>query len=78
MKIVLVVALLGVLVALAGAGLMMLKRPGKPRRPGDPADARMARALAIRVAISVALFVLILLAWQLGWISPQGVPLQSR
>ncbi|HEX7639748.1 MAG TPA: DUF2909 domain-containing protein, partial [Burkholderiaceae bacterium] len=41
--------------------------------PGE-ADKRMARALAIRVALSVSLFLLILLAWALGWIHPTGIP----
>jgi hypothetical protein len=34
----------------------------------------MARALALRVVLSVALFAFILLAWQLGWIQPTGLP----
>ncbi|MFI4932757.1 MAG: DUF2909 family protein [Burkholderiales bacterium] len=34
----------------------------------------MARALALRVLLSIALFVFILLAWQLGWIQPSGLP----
>jgi hypothetical protein len=34
----------------------------------------MARALAVRVAVSVALFVFILLAWKMGWIVPRGIP----
>jgi hypothetical protein len=34
----------------------------------------MARALAVRVGVSVALFLLILLAWKLGWITPKGLP----
>lgn len=73
MKILLVVALVSVLAALAGAGLMMLMRPQSPGETPRP-DARMARALAIRVALSIALFLFILLSWHLGWISPQGVP----
>jgi hypothetical protein len=32
----------------------------------------MARALALRVAFSILLFVCILVSWQLGWISPNG------
>jgi hypothetical protein len=35
----------------------------------------MARALALRVALSVGLFLAILVAYQLGWIQPSGVPL---
>ena len=70
MKFVIVGFLVLVLAALAGAGLFMLRRD-----PGDgSADKRMARALAIRVALSVTLFLLILLAWSLGWIHPKGIP----
>ncbi|MEN9375389.1 MAG: hypothetical protein RL710_546, partial [Pseudomonadota bacterium] len=34
---------------------------------------KMARALAMRVGISILLFACILLAWQLGWIHPTGI-----
>jgi Protein of unknown function (DUF2909) len=73
MSIVIVIALAAVLVALASAGLFMLKRP-KPGDAPEAADKRMARALAARVALSVALFLLILVAWKLGWIAPKGLP----
>jgi hypothetical protein len=68
---ILAVALLGILAALVMAGLFMLRR-----RPddGNP-DKRMQRALAARVALSVALFLLILFSYWMGWISPTGVPL---
>ena len=59
-----------VLAALGGAGFFML-RSG---RDDGGADKRMARALAIRVGLSVTLFLLILLAWRLGWIHPSGIP----
>lgn len=73
MKIVIALALVAILAALAGAGLFML------RKRGDAAsgpDNRMARALALRVGLSVTLFLLILLAYLLGWIQPSGVPLR--
>jgi Mn2+/Fe2+ NRAMP family transporter len=72
MKIVIVMALVAVLAALAGAGLFMLKRP--PSDPDRPADKRMAWALAVRVGVSVALFLFVLLAWHFGWIAPKGLP----
>jgi len=37
----------------------------------------MMRALAVRIAVSVVLFIAILMAWQLGWIHPTGVPLKQ-
>lgn len=72
MKALIVVMLLAVLGALASAGVFMLKR--RPAEADDPAarDRRMARALALRIGLSVALFLFILLAWSLGWIKPTG------
>ena len=72
MKIVIVVFLVLVLAALGGAGFFMLRRGSDT--PSDGTDKRMARALAVRVALSVTLFLLILLAWSLGWIHPSGIP----
>jgi formate hydrogenlyase subunit 3/multisubunit Na+/H+ antiporter MnhD subunit len=74
MTIVIVIALIAVLAALFSAGLYMLRRPREGADPARPPDKRMARALALRVGVSVALFLLILLAWQLGWIAPKGLP----
>jgi len=76
MKVVIVVALIGVLAALASAGFFMLRKPSD-KGPDDaqPPDKRMARALAVRIGLSVALFLFILLAWKLGWISPTGIPI---
>jgi presenilin-like A22 family membrane protease len=73
MKYVIVIALIAVIGALASAGMFMLRKPGQ----AQTRDARMARALAVRVALSVALFLFILLAWKLGWISPGGIPLRG-
>ncbi len=73
MKIVLIgAALIAILAALGAAGLFML-RGGK-----DTSDERkrmMARALAVRVGLSILLFVCILLAWEFGWIEPTGLPI---
>jgi Protein of unknown function (DUF2909) len=73
MKVIIVITLLAVLAALAGAGLLMLR---KGREPGSRSPA-MARALALRVGLSVALFLFILLAWYLGWIKPTGIPVSA-
>ncbi|MEF7614776.1 twin transmembrane helix small protein [Aquincola sp. MAHUQ-54] len=71
MKIIIALVLLGILAALASAGLFMLRRP----RPGQPRrDNRMARALAVRVGLSVALFLFILFSYWMGWIEPTGIP----
>ena len=73
MKTVIVVLLLAVLVALAGAGLFMLR---KGAEPGSRSPA-MARALAVRVGLSVTVFLLVLLAWHFGWIKPSGIPISA-
>lgn len=73
MKVVIVVMLVAVLAALAGAGMFMLR---KGREPGTRNSA-MARALALRVGLSVALFLFILLAWHFGWIKPTGIPISA-
>jgi len=71
MKTTIVIALIGVLLALGAAGLAMLRKG--PAEPGQR-DARMARALAARVGLSIVLFLFILLAWKMGWIQPTGLP----
>jgi xanthine/uracil permease len=70
MKWIIIIALIAVLGALASAGVFMLKR--NPNE-GDR-DKRMARALALRVGLSVALFLFILFAYWMGWITPTGIP----
>lgn len=70
MKIVIIVGLFAILIALASAGFFMLRKPGSD----DARGKRMARALAVRVALSVGLFLFILLAYWLGWIAPTGLP----
>ena len=67
-----VVFLLLVLAALGSAGFFMLRH-----KEGEADDKRMARALAVRVALSVALFLLILFAWAMGWIHPKGIPINT-
>lgn len=73
MRSIIVIFLVAVLAALAGAGYFMLRRP----QDGENRDPRaMARALALRVGLSVAVFLLILLAWSQGWIKPSGLPIR--
>ncbi|MGZ5130779.1 MAG: DUF2909 domain-containing protein [Caldimonas sp.] len=70
MNLIVGIAFAAILGALILAGVFMI-------RGGDGASnsGRMMRALAVRIAVSVALFLFILLAWRLGWIHPSGVPL---
>jgi hypothetical protein len=37
----------------------------------------MARALAVRVALSITVFLFVLLAWYFGWIKPSGIPISA-
>ncbi|MFN3304583.1 MAG: DUF2909 domain-containing protein [Roseateles sp.] len=71
MKILIAFAFIGILGALAAAGFFML-RNGRDDKRGP----NMARALAVRVAVSVALFLVILVSWWMGWIEPTGLPPQ--
>ena len=71
MKYIVAIAFVGILGALGMAGVFML-RDG---RNGKPKTGNMMRALALRVGLSVVLFVCILLSYWLGWIQPTGMPL---
>lgn len=75
MKTILVVMLVAVLGALAGAGFFMLRK--RDAVDGNRGDSAMARALALRVALSIAAFLLVLLAWWMGWIQPTGIPVSA-
>ena len=71
MKVLIVIAFIAILSALAYAGVAMMRGREGEGRAKKPT---MMRALAVRVGISVALFLVILLAYKLGWIQPTGVP----
>lgn len=71
MKYVIAIAFVGILGALAMAGVFMMREG----RDGKPHSGNMMRALAVRVGLSILLFAFILLSWWLGWIHPTGVPL---
>jgi cytochrome bd-type quinol oxidase subunit 2 len=62
----LVVCLLVAIVASLGTALFQLSR-GK----GD--SSRMLRALTVRVALSLVLFALLMIAWWAGLITPRGL-----
>jgi hypothetical protein len=63
---ILILAVLAAIVFSLGTALFHLSR-GK----GDPQ--KMVRALTVRVALSVALFILLMLAWYNGLISPHAL-----
>jgi hypothetical protein len=62
---ILIVACLIAIVASLGSGLFHLVN--------DKGDSKkMVRALTVRVALSVALFILLFIAWSQGMIEPHG------
>ena len=71
MKYLIALAFVGILGALAMAGVFML-RDG---RDGKGKTGNMMRALALRVGLSVLLFACVLFSWWAGWIQPTGIPL---
>jgi cytochrome bd-type quinol oxidase subunit 2 len=69
MKYLILLAFISILGSLATALFLMQKN-----RVDEKSRARkMARALALRVGLSIVLFVGILLAWKLGYIQPTGI-----
>ena len=71
MKFLIAFAFIGIIAALAMAGVFML-RDG---RDGKPKSGNMMRALAVRVGLSVLLFACILFSYWAGWIQPTGIPI---
>ena len=71
MKYLIGMAFVGIIGALAFAGISMV-RDG---RDGKPKSDRMMRALALRVGISVLMFVCLLGSYLMGWIKPTGIPM---
>jgi hypothetical protein len=59
------------ILASLGAALFFMMKDG---RDGKPKTNHMARALAVRVGLSILVFVCILIAWKLGYIHPTGIP----
>lgn len=65
MKIIVAVAFILILGSLGSALIFMMRNKGK--------DKRTVQALTLRVGFSVLLFILILIAYYLGWIHPTGI-----
>ena len=70
MKYVIALVFVGILASLGSALFFMLKdgREGRAKSGG------MARALTVRIGLSVLLFLCVLLAWKFGYIQPGGLP----
>ncbi len=66
--------LLLIIASLASAGFFMLRQ--KKSAPQASNGRGMARALTLRIGLSVVLFISVLIAWQMGLIQPTGLPLK--
>jgi predicted membrane-bound spermidine synthase len=64
-----VIAVLVTILVFLGSALFQLSR-----RPGQGDSQKMLRALTWRIALSVGLFLALLLLWQLGLIRPHAGP----
>lgn len=65
MKIIIIMVLIGIIVSLARALYYLVKKQ-------EP-SAKMVKALTWRISLSIGLFVLVILAFLMGWIHPHGV-----
>ena len=70
MKYLVVAAFVGIVVSLGSALFFMMRNGNNDALKGN----RMARALAVRVGLSILLLLCLLAAWQLGYIQPTGLP----
>jgi formate/nitrite transporter FocA (FNT family) len=64
-KLLVIAALAAIVISLGSALYHLSSNQGNPQK--------MVRALTVRVGLSVGLFLLLLLAWKLGYIHPHGV-----
>lgn len=58
------------IVASLGSALFFMMQDG---RDGKPKTSRMARALTMRIGVSVLVFICILVGWKLGYLHPTGI-----
>lgn len=66
MKIFVAIAFVLILASLGSALFFLMRDKGK--------SDRTVQALAIRVGLSITLFLLVLGMYKLGWIAPKGLP----
>ncbi len=64
----LIIVALAAIIASLGSALFHLSRG-----TGEEDSRKMARALTIRIALSLGLFALLMIAWYAGLIAPQAV-----
>ena len=64
MKVIIAVLLLGIVASLGQALFAMTSGPDN--------SGRVVKALTVRIALSLALFIALMIGWQLGLIEPMG------
>lgn len=69
-RILVIVVFLGILVSL-GSALFHLSRGGTARTSED--SKKMVRALTVRVGLSIALFLFLMIAWYAGLVTPHAI-----
>ena len=70
MKYLIAIAFVAIIGSLVFAGVSMVN----DGRNGKPKSNSMLRALALRVGISVLLFLCLIASYLMGWIQPTGIP----
>lgn len=73
MKIFVVVAFIAILASLGSALYFMMRGSNDDAKKSS----NMMKALALRVGLSVVLFICVLVAWKLGYVQPTGIPLKT-
>jgi len=67
---VLILLVLGAIVVSLGSALLHLSRGG---RGSEEESRKLSRALTVRIALSLVLFLLLMLAWRVGLIAPHDL-----
>lgn len=68
-------AFVAIVASMISAGFFMMRTDDDRGTENNRQRAgRMFLSLAVRVALSVTLFLSILTAWKMGWIQPAGIP----
>lgn len=72
MKYLVIFAFVAILCSLAVALVSMMR--GESAQTDHAKSRRMARALTLRIGLSVLLFMVVLFSYLMGWIQPTGLP----
>jgi hypothetical protein len=74
MKYFVIGAFVVIIASLAGALVAMMR--GDSGSGDAQRSRRMARALTVRIGVSVILFIAVIVSYHLGWIQPTGLPVR--